>query len=446
MKRIYTYMRVSTDRQVKFGESLEDQRSALSRWANEHDCVIIREYVDAGKSASKEYRTRPAFLQMISDSKIDHPDQIVFTRLDRFIRNQRDYHNIAYDFQKENLQWCAIWEHYDSTTQSGRLAISIMVAVFETESINTSNRLKAHNVEKRARGELVSGNMPRGYIIHNKKPVKDPATSDGINAFWRTYLSGQGMSQSIYAAERHGVYLAVSSCSFILRNAMHYSGHIQGVPCEPYITEAEAAQVLAKRKKSVRNSANVFLFSGIARCAECGRAMGAHAHKLKHGVYIYYNCTLHYSARHKCSNAINLDERDIESQLIDQLEDGFIALIEEAKKSQSDPKVPENMRRRISQLSSQKERLLDVYLNGIIEKEEFEKKRSDLDFEITDLRRSLSDLEKNKIPTDLRDLLPEGWKEMYQELDQKKRREFWFSVIKEVQISPDRTVSFIPQT
>lgn len=446
MKRIYTYMRVSTEKQAKFGESLEDQQTALRRWAEEHGCVILREYVDAGRSASKEYRTRPAFLQMLEDAKREHPDQICFTRLDRFTRNQRDYHNLAYDFDRERLEWCAIWENYDSTTQQGRIAISVMMALFENESVNTSQRIRATNREKRLRGELTSGNMPRGYLVENKKPVKDPAVSDGIHAFWRTYLSGQGMSASIEAAERHGVRLAVSSCSYMLRNAMHYSGHIQGVPCEPYITEAEAAQVLAKRKKPVRKSGRVFLFSGLIRCAECGRAMGGHSHALKEGYYVYYNCTKHYQARHECGNAVNLYERDIEAQLLDQLEDALLSLLEEAKKAQNDPKTAEIMRRRINQLSAQKKRLLDVYLDGIIEKEEFEGKRSGLDLSIIETQQALAELEKKKKPAELRELLPEGWKEMYQTLDPEKRRAFWYSILKEIRISSDRTISFTPQT
>lgn len=447
MKRIYIYMRVSTERQAKFGDSLEDQQAALRRWAEEHRCTIIREYVDAGRTASKEYRTRPAFRQMIADAKKEHPDQICFTRLDRFTRNQRDYHNLAYDFDKEHLQWCAIWEDYDSTTQQGRVAISVMMAIFENESANTSARIRAHNQEKRRRGELTSGKMPRGYMIKDKKPVKDPITSAGVDAFWRTYLSGQGMNASIHAAELHGVHLATSSGSYLLRHAMNYAGTIQGIPCEAYLTEEEARQILSKRKKPIKKTGRVYLFSGFLFCAECGRRLGGHQSPLrKGGSYIYYNCSKHYRDPLNCSNAINIYERDIESQLVDQLENRLLSLLEEAKNAQNDPQIAENMRRRINALEGRKKRLLSVYLDEIISKEEFEEKRQEVDAEIEDLNFSLTQLEKNKKPAELRELLPENWKDVYQTLDREHRRAFWYAMIKEIRVSSDRSIEFITQT
>ncbi|NBJ91004.1 recombinase family protein, partial [Acutalibacter sp. 1XD8-36] len=51
MKRIFIYVRVSSEEQAIHGLSIEAQTAALTSWAKENNCTVVDIYTDAGISA-----------------------------------------------------------------------------------------------------------------------------------------------------------------------------------------------------------------------------------------------------------------------------------------------------------------------------------------------------------------------------------------------------------
>lgn len=84
-KRILLYVRVSTEEQARYGESIADQRQALSEWAKKHGCVVVHEFVDEGFSARKPYKSRPALCALLNAVENREADAVVFTKLDRWL-------------------------------------------------------------------------------------------------------------------------------------------------------------------------------------------------------------------------------------------------------------------------------------------------------------------------------------------------------------------------
>lgn len=54
--RAALYIRVSSDEQARHGLSLQEQRDALTRYAQEHKLTVVGIYEDAGISARKPYK------------------------------------------------------------------------------------------------------------------------------------------------------------------------------------------------------------------------------------------------------------------------------------------------------------------------------------------------------------------------------------------------------
>lgn len=441
-KRVMLYCRVSTDQQAKNGDSIQDQTEALTKWAEDNRCVVVGTYIDAGFSGAKSYTTRPQFVQMLKDSERIRPDMVLFTRLDRFTRNPRDYYNVAHTFEEHGLQWKAIWQDFDSTTAAGQAMIGTMVVFSKLERDNTSARIIAHNIEKRARGELVSGKLPRGYMIKDKKPVKDPEKEEAVNTFFRSYLSGAGMSESLRNANLHGLGIAsVSGASAMLRNAKAYAGMIQGIPCEPYLTEEECQIILRGRKARPKKTDQIYLFRGLVVCGECRRNLGAHrqAWKSKHGkgYNLYYNCTRHYALR-KCDNTVNMLEGTIEGYLIDNLDQimqEHVALIERQRREAN----TEDIEKKIRQLQQKRKRTFEAYVDGIVEKEDFREVSDRIQSEIEELQGILEKVPQRGAQS-VRAILCDGWMDMYMDLDRVRKREFWYHVIDRVVVRPDRSM------
>jgi DNA invertase Pin-like site-specific DNA recombinase len=93
MIRAGLYIRVSTDEQALHGLSLDSQREALTAYAKEHNMQIVDIYADEGITARKALNKRLQFQRLISDVKAGKIDLILVTKLDRWFRNIKDYHN-----------------------------------------------------------------------------------------------------------------------------------------------------------------------------------------------------------------------------------------------------------------------------------------------------------------------------------------------------------------
>ena len=154
--RCALYDRVSTDIQVRDGLSLDAQREALTSYAKAHGYKI---------------------------------DLILVTKLDRWFRNIKDYHNTQALLERHNCNWKTIFEEYDTSTANGRFAINIMLSVNENECDRDSDRIREVFAYKRRNGEILSGaHASFGYRAVEKKFVKDETARPIVEDFFEHYF------------------------------------------------------------------------------------------------------------------------------------------------------------------------------------------------------------------------------------------------------------------
>ncbi len=90
--RVAIYVRVSTDRQVKEGDSMRDQLSTGQKYIDTHEnMILVDTYIDDGISGQK--LKRDDFQRLLDDVRAGKIDLVIFTRLDRWFRNLRHYLN-----------------------------------------------------------------------------------------------------------------------------------------------------------------------------------------------------------------------------------------------------------------------------------------------------------------------------------------------------------------
>ena len=175
MKRVATYIRVSTDRQAQEGESIPAQRDALAKYIKDHGYIHVREYLDDGISGTKN--DRDEFQKMLSGVKAGQIDLILVTKMDRLHRSLRNFLNMQDILDKHNCAWLAIWEPmYDSSTPQGRMIINTMMNLAQFEAEQTGQRIRQVFAYKRSIGEATTGKVPPGYKVENKKIVIDDET------------------------------------------------------------------------------------------------------------------------------------------------------------------------------------------------------------------------------------------------------------------------------
>ena len=156
------YLRMSSDPQEG---SIEQQRSELAKLAEKHGYRIIREYVDEGKSGSKETEKRTGFLKMIADSHKREFRVILCWDLQRFGRldplkaaGYKDTlrtNGVCLHTVKEGI---VKWESFEEY---------IVDAVRQGAAHEYSKSLSRDTIRGRldmlARGEYPNGKVPFGY-------------------------------------------------------------------------------------------------------------------------------------------------------------------------------------------------------------------------------------------------------------------------------------------
>src|ERR1035438_7609178 len=101
-KRAFSYLRVSSDGQVKTdysedGLSIDAQRGGAADKALQREARIVREFSGPGRSAFVDLHKRTDFLEMLDELKehnrhvATRVDYVIVWSLSRWARNQRDY-------------------------------------------------------------------------------------------------------------------------------------------------------------------------------------------------------------------------------------------------------------------------------------------------------------------------------------------------------------------
>lgn len=131
-----------------------------------------RHYIDNGKSG-KDIEHRPAFLQMMEDAREGLIGRIIFKKLDRFSRSQRDFSNVMHELQKYGVTVTSVQENLD-TSGLGKVLTNILVtfAEFERDTIvarcKDAYSTRAHETGFYKGGKGCYGYRPERRIVNGK--------------------------------------------------------------------------------------------------------------------------------------------------------------------------------------------------------------------------------------------------------------------------------------
>ena len=433
------YDRVSTDLQAQFGLSVETQKEDLYRYAADHGYEVVGFYSDEGITARKKLQNRKGFLQLMDLVKQDKIDLILVTKLDRWFRNVRDYHNTQAILEEHHCNWKTIYEDYDTSTADGQLKINIMLAVAQNECDRTSERIKAVFEYKKRRGEHLTGAAPYGYATVNKFLVKDNKTEHIINEIFEQYFLTFSKRRVInYILQKYGDNGPTIYQINRILSSETYAGMNHGVSgyCDPYITPDQHRMILETcQAKTYRTSREPYLFSRLMKCPHCGATMTGFVktQKLSDGAvshYKRYRCSRKFPENHPSGACIT--EGVIETYLLDHLESELSACICRVKEVSSQDDHPDN----VPSIRQEMKRLNTLYQKGRIDDDYYESQYQMLENELRreeEKQRPVTVADYDKI----KEQLSGDWKEIYQSLDIEHKRIFWKRILREIYIDAE---------
>ena len=446
--RCALYDRVSTDLQVKDGLSLEAQRDALTNYALSHGYEIVDYYTDEGITARKNMQNRKELVRLLNDVKADKIDLILVTKLDRWFRNIKDYHNTQAMLEAHNGNWKTIFEQYDTSTSNGRFAINIMLSVNENECDRDSERIREVFAYKRRNGDVLSGNhVSFGYRVENKKFVKDDKTRHIVEDFFSYYFTVYSKRKTMdYILTKYGPDSpAQTTLQYMFKNPVYY-GHMYGRDnfCEPYISKEQFDKIKETGTlKTYTGTNEPYIFSSLIKCPFCGKNFSGYQHKTvkKSGkTYIspVYHCKQKNRAKSLCRGGIELYESTVEKYMLANVEQKLQELSETQisfrmsflNDSQADPA------KEIEKLKKEMSRLNLLFQKGRIEENYYDNEYDKLTDKIREYKALTKDLSESSYKP-LFEAFSGDWQNMYHQLDKEHKRAFWHDKIKGIYINPN---------
>ena len=384
MKSCYIYTRVSTIAQVD-GYSLDAQIKALRDYAEYKELRIAGEYCDAGKSGMT-IRNRPQFSQMMDDvmAQKDNISYVLVFKLSRFGRNAADILKSLQTLEDYEVNLVSVNESIDSSTQGGRLTLSILAAVAEMEHENISVQFMAGRLQAVKNGGWPGGAAPYGYRIAGHALIQDPYEAEVVRKIYELYdQNGSNASSVAFAMNNSGYVLKDKKtgvgkpltydfvkgvldnpvyCGRIRYNrrtnkkgsdgkiikydsdhSLEVEGRHEGIIKEETWERIHQKRLLIAESYKKENE-YVHILSGLVRCPECGRGLvGAisRTKKPKSDEYYdkklqYYTCRYHTRQKgHTCSYSRLLNEEIIDGLVFEiisglQFNEEFKAMLEKA--------------------------------------------------------------------------------------------------------------------
>lgn len=429
MIRCALYDRVSTEFQAEYGRSLETQVAALTEYASAHGYQIVGVYTDEALTARKNMQNRKGLLRMLEDIKQDKIDLVLVTKLDRWFRNVKDYHNTQAILEAHNCNWKTIFEDYDTSTPDGQLKINIMLAVAQNECDRTSARIKDVFQHKINNGEWLGGKPPFGYMRDDTQHlVKNPDTAYIVDDMFTYYFTVYSKHRTVeYILEKYAGKVPAGSNLQKMFAREIYTGYRNGRQiCEPFITQEQFAKiqkVSESRRYPIYNEP--YLFSGMIVCPHCHQKLcGRRANKKKPSgkVYLYktYNCCSKYTPKHRRPA---IYESTVEQYLLDNIWLELKKQIEFVEKEKS-----ERAKRKadVKKLKSELERLNILYQKGRITDAYY-----DAEYDrITEIINS-RDTSETSLLAHI-DFFEGDWRNLYNSLDYEHKRAFWKKYIEAI--------------
>lgn len=425
--KVVAYCRYSSEMQ-RDSYSIEAQKRAIEEYCARENYELVRFYVDEAQSGTRD--DREEFQNMIADSVAGEWQAVIVHKLDRFARDRYDSAIYKKKLKDNGVRVLSVTEPLDDSPESIMLE-SVLEGMAEYYSKNLAREVLKGKREAAQKGLFQGGRPPFGYDVKNQMYVINPDEAKIISEIFELLKQGYAPIEVIRHCYKKGYKIrtgrAITNYHLIqFVNNEKYAGvyiwrDIRVEDAVPAIVDKETfyyvRQSFIERKMRPsprKNAHNYYILTGFIRCGYCKNyiagniTVGSSLRKKPHLRYVRYRypvykcCKVDYSkgARRSVCRLKYVHKKPIEEFVIESikqhiLSDKGLKHIQKAlrqqweKRSQQNQKDVNKIKKQLDTLRNKKSRLLDLYLEHNIIKEDYLQK-------INELNRQIDNLQKNK--------------------------------------------------
>lgn len=448
--------------------SITSQKALLNEFIEEHDDLIVYDtYVDDGYTGTDF--NRPGFQRLLEDMRKGNINSVLVKDLSRLGRNYIEVGNyIEQIFPLFNIRFIAINDSVDSfknPTSTNTILVPFKNLINDEYCRDTSIKIRSALNGRKKSGEFVGAFPSYGYIKNpedNHKLIIDEESAEIVRKIFEWKVNeGLGNLSICHRLNDMGVLNPTgykkkklnknynnskimqedyswcpSTVRNILKNDIYIGNVTQGkrrvksykvhkveqVPEDEWITVEnmhepiidkelfKKAQGLRKVDTRVQDSGTLSMWSGVLKCADCGRAMHKKYCKNKSGtVYEYYICGTYRKKSNKLCTKHTLKVEELENAVLEAIKLHIELLVdtekllEQINKSNTKKLTNENMKnikqakeKEIEKISNLKRCLYEDWKNEYITKEEYLEYKQKYEQDIEKIKEIMVNLDKQK--------------------------------------------------
>ncbi|MCR5624022.1 MAG: recombinase family protein [Lachnospiraceae bacterium] len=458
------YFRLSREDGDKLeSDSIKNQKLLVNEFAKKNGIKLVDEYIDDGYSGTNF--NRPAFTRFINDVQEGKVNCIIVKDLSRLGRNYIEMGRfISKIFPSLGIRLIAINDNYDSfddTNSTNQIIVPFKNLINDAYCRDMSLKIRSQLDMKRRKGEFIGSFATYGYMKdpddHNHLII-DETAAKVVEMIFNMKLDGysnarivekleemdiptpleykriQGFNYNSGFRSKTNAVWSLSSVFRILHNEIYTGTMIQGkrrkvnykvkqvidmneqdwikventhdaiVPKELFDS---VQKIMHEDTRIAPTKDNVYILSGITKCATCGQNMVRRVSPRNGKNFYYYHCTT-YKKYRTCTSHLISEPKLYESVLKSiQVTLSFLGdaydLLKDMKERPKDvigikllDKQIEAEYREIEKYKNLKVRLYMDMTDGIITKDEFDDINGDFTTKIDLLRNALQTNEKEK--------------------------------------------------
>ena len=404
--KYFLYARKSSESEDRQVLSIESQVKELKEFAQKNNLEIVKEF---NESRTTKEPGRPVFNQMLIELEQGKADGIIAWHPDRCARNSIDGGKIIHLIDQKIIKDFRFPTYIYDNSPQGIFNLSLAFSFSKLYVDNLSQNVKRGIREKIRRGEY-PGPAPLGYINNLKKhnievdPEKFEIVKDVIENFAYGLINIPGIQDKFFKLgikTRTGLKMSYSSIRKILTSHFYYGVfQLKGElypGSHPAMISKELFDKVQKRlagyskinnRSQQRKKEKAFLFDKLGKCGECGLSITREYHKKKSGKeFRYYRCSKKSRVCKCTQKAINENnlapqiESLVDSIAIDDdLFDYSMQTIQEWRDEEHGQlgEQVETLKADLVKKKIQVDRLLDIYLEGSLNEEEYKIKKNKL--------------------------------------------------------------------
>lgn len=436
-RRFAAYCRVSTDHEDQ-ANSFESQQQYFRQYIERNpDWELYEIYADEGLSGTNT-KKRKEFNRMIAAAKSGAFDMIITKEISRFARNTLDSIYFTRELKRYGVGVIFLNDNINTLDPDAELRLTIMASIAQEESRKTSDRVKWGQKRRMEQG-VVFGRSMLGYDVHGGKLTINEEGAKIVRLIFHKFVE-EGKGTHVIARElrEEGIRpIRVKQWSNtvilrVIRNEKYCGDLVQKKTYTPDFLSHEkkynrgqedfviikdhhepivsrelferANQILDARSLSQEGKAkhsNRYPFSGKIKCGCCGASYVARYKKRKDGSrYKAWRCyeAANHGRRHidAQGNAVGCTSASIRNEdavhimyLVCQslqlnqkkIVDTLLSVIQSVIGMQSPETDAVGWETQLAGVEEKQQKLLDLYLNGLLTKKEFLAKRDCYDEE-----------------------------------------------------------------